>query len=97
MTLNLETVNTVTDLVTQNNTPVEPNTSRLDSLIEQLDLTETFELSLKLVQRLGYFHQSVIDDLKTEGTELDRLVIWTQDEQKLHQSYNLISDVFNND
>ena len=97
MTLNLETVNTVNDLVEQNNSPVEPTKSRLDSLIEQLDLNETFELSLKLVQRLGYFHQSVIEDLKTENDNLDRLVIWTQGELKLHQSYNLISDVFNND
>ena len=97
MTLNLSQVNTVNDLVEQNNSPVEPTKSRLDSLIEQLDLNETFELSLKLVQRLGYFHQSVIEDLKTENDNLDRLVIWTQDELKLHQSYNLISDVFNND
>ena len=95
--MNLSTVNTPSDLQNQNNTPVEPKTSRLDSLVEQLDLNETFELSLKLVQRLGTFHQSVIEDLKNENDNLDRLVIWSQDEQQLHNCYDLLLNVYNND
>ena len=94
--MNLSQVTTPSDLETLNNTPVEPTKSRLDVLVEQLDLNETFELSLKLIQRLGTFHQSVIEDLKNDG-ELDRLVIWCQDEQSLHTCYDLLSNVYNND
>ena len=94
--MNLSEVNTVTDLVQQNNEPTPPNASQLDALTENLDLNETYELALKLVQRLGSFHQSVVDDLKEEG-ELDRLCVWVQDERLLHTCYNLLSEVYNND
>ena len=94
--MNLSTVNTVDELVKQNNTAVEPNTSQLDALVEQLDLTETYTLALRLIQTVGSFHQSVIEDLKEEA-ELDRLVVWAQDEQKLHTCYDLLSEVSNND
>ena len=94
--MNLSEVNTVNDLVDQNNTPVEPSVSRLDSLVENLDLEETYDLVLNLVQRLGTFHQSVINDLK-EQNEVDRLVVWSQDEQKLHTCYDLLSEVSNNE
>ena len=90
--MNLSQVTTPAELVEQNNTAVEPNTSQLDALVEQLDLTETYTLVLSLVQRLGSFHQSVIDDLKNDG-ELDRLVVWAQDEQKLHTCHDLLSEV----
>ena len=91
--MNLSTVNTVNELVEQNNTAVEPNTSQLDALVEQLDLTDTYTLALSLIQRLGSFHQSVIEDLKEEATELDKLVVWAQDEQKLHICHDLLSEV----
>ena len=92
MTLNLSQVNTVNDLVEQNNEPTPPNTSQLDALVENLGLEETYTLALSLVQRLGSFHQSVMEDLK-EQNELDRLVVWSQDEQKLHTCYNLLNEV----
>ncbi len=91
--MNLSTVNTVNELVKQNNTATPPNTSQLDALVENLDLTDTYTLALSLIQRLGSFHQSVIEDLKSEATELDRLVVWTQDEQKLHICHDLLSEV----
>ena len=94
--MNLSEVNTVTDLVTQNNEPTPPNTSQLDALVEDLGLEETYELALKLVQRLGSFHQSVVEDLK-EQNELDRLVVWAQDERLLHTCYDLLNEVYNND
>ena len=94
--MDLSQVTTVTDLVTQNNEPTPPNTSQLDALTENLDLNETYELALKLVQRLGSFHQSVVDDLK-EQNELDRLVVWAQDERLLHTCYDLLSEVYSND
>ena len=90
--MNLSTVNTVTELVNQNNEPTPPNTSQLDALVENLELTETYELALTLIQRLGTFHQSVVEDLK-EQNELDRLVVWAADEQKLHTAWNLVSEV----
>ena len=96
MTLNLSQVNTPADLLEQNNEPTPPNTSQLDALTENLDLNETYELALKLVQRLGSFHQSVVEDLK-EQNELDRLVVWAQDERLLHTCYDLLSEVYNND
>ena len=93
MTLNLSQVTTPAELVEQNNEPTPPNTSQLDALVENLGLEETYTLALSLVQRLGSFHQSVIEDLK-EQNELDRLVVWSQDECKLHQCYNLLSEVY---
>ncbi len=96
MTLNLSQVTTPADLVQQNNEPTPPNTSQLDALVENLDLTDTYTLALSLIQRLGSFHQSVIEDLKEEA-ELDRLVVWAQDEQKLHNCYDLMLEVSNND
>ena len=85
-------MNTVTELVNQNNEPTPPNTSQLDALVENLELTETYELALTLIQRLGTFHQSVVEDLK-EQNELDRLVVWVADEQKLHTAWNLVNEV----
>ena len=93
--MNLSQVTTPADLVTQNNEPTPPNTSQLDALVEDLGLEETYTLALTLVQRLGSFHQSVIEELKEEG-ELDRLVIWAQDERLLHTCYELLSEVYNN-
>ena len=94
--MNLSQVNTVTELVEQNNTAVEPNVSRLDALVENLELEETYTLALSLIQRLGSFHQSVIEDLKQQN-EVDRLVVWSADEQKLHTCYDLLSEVADND
>ena len=94
--MNLSQVNTVDELLEQNNTAVEPSVSRLDALVENLELEETYELALSLVQRLGTFHQSVIEDLK-EQNELDRLVVWSADEQKLHTCWDLLNEVSNND
>ena len=64
MTLNLSQVTTPADLVEQNNEPTPPNTSQLDALVENLELEETYTLALSLIQRLGSFHQSVIEQLK---------------------------------
>ena len=94
--MNLSTVNTPSELLEQNNEPTPPNTSQLDALVEDLGLEETYTLALTLVQRLGTYHQSVIDDLK-EQNELDRLVVWSADEQKLHTCWDLLSEVSDND
>ena len=94
--MNLSQVATPAELLELNNTPTEPNTTQLEALVEQLDLNETYELALKLVQNLGSFHQSVIEDLKQEA-ELDRLVVWSADEQKLHTCWNLLNEVSSND
>ena len=95
-TLNLSQVTTPAELVEQNNEPTPPETSRLVALTNDLSLTDTYDLVLTLVQRLGDFHQSVIDDLKEEG-DLDRLVVWAQDEQTLHHCHDMIREVYNND
>ena len=90
--MNLSQVTTPADLVQQNNEPTPPNTSQLDALVEDLGLEETYTLALTLIQRLGSFHQSVVEDLK-EQNDLERLVVWTQDEQKLHTAWNLVNEV----
>ena len=96
MTLNLSQVTTPAELLEQNNTATEPNTSQLDALVEDLELEETYTLALTLVQRLGTYHQSVIEDLK-EQNEIDRLIVWSADEQKLHTCFDLLHEVANND
>ena len=94
--MNLSQVATPAQLVEQNSTVTPPNTSQLDALVENLGLEETFDLALTLVQRLGTFHQSVIEDLK-EQNELDRLVVWSADEQTLHTCHDLLKQVADND
>jgi hypothetical protein len=99
--VNLSKVNTPAELLEQNSTPAEatpPSVSRLDALVKELDINETYELSLKLLQQLGSYHQYVITHLQEqEPVELDRLVVWSADEQKLHTAYNLLDEVANND
>ena len=94
--MNLSQVATPAQLVEQNNTATPPSTSQLDALVENLSLNETYELALSLIQRLGGFHQSVIEDLKEES-DLDRLVVWSADEQTLHTCYDLLKQVADND
>ena len=77
-TLNLSQVTTPADLVTQNNEPTPPNTSQLDALVEDLGLEETYTLALTLVQRLGTYHQSVIEELKEEGVKTE-IIPWIED------------------
>ena len=96
--MNLSTVNTPAELEAQNNTPVEPSVSRLDALVKELDLNETYELTLKLLQQLGSYHQYAINHLQEQTpVELDRLVVWSADEQKLHTAYNLLDEVAGNE
>ena len=96
--MDLNTVTTVTDLVNQNQEPVAPDTDRLDAVLESLDLdlTDTYELAKRLVQRLGSFHQSVVAQLTEEG-ETERAVVWAQDEKLLETAWNLLNQVENND
>jgi len=90
--LELSTINTPQELVELNNQPVPPSVSRLDSLIEDLSLEETYDLVGSLIQRLGNFHQSTIEQIKEEG-DCDRLVVWSQDEQTLHHCHDMIRQV----
>lgn len=94
--MNLSQVTTPAELIEQNNEPTPPATSRLVALTNDLSLEDTYDLVLTLVQRLGDFHQSVIEDLKSEG-DLDRLVVWAADEQTLHHCHDLIHQVCNNE
>ena len=90
--MNLSTVSTPAELVEQNKTATPPNTSQLDALVDKLDLAETYTLALRLIQQVGSFHQHVMEELKEEA-EVDRLVVWAQDEQKLHTAYDLLLEV----
>ena len=90
--MELSTINTPQELVELNNQPVPPSVSRLDSLIEDLSLEETYDLVGSLIQRLGQFHQSTIEQIKEEG-DCDRLVVWSQDEQTLHHCHDMIRQV----
>ena len=94
--MELSTINTPQDLVELNNEPTPPSVSRLDSLIEDMDLMETYELSLRLIQNLGKFHQHMIEKLTEEG-DCDRLVLWVQDEQKLHTCHDILHEVYDSE
>ena len=91
--MELSTINTPQDLVELNNEPTPPSVSRLDSLVNELDFHETMELSLRLIQNLGKFHQHMIEKL-TEEQDIERLVLWVQDEQKLHTCHDILHDVY---
>ena len=102
--MNLNTINTVDELLSQNQ--VEPTVdeivdsildedekSKVDTILdEDLSLEETYQLTLSLIQRLGMFHQSTIEQIKEDG-DCDRLVVWSQDEQTLHHCHDMIREV----
>ena len=94
---NVETVDDLLALVGETEETVEPETDKLDEFINTLELEEGYSLALKLLQKLGNFHQGVVEQLKEEGNDLDRLVVWAQDEQKLHQAWNLVNEVADNE
>ncbi len=105
--MNLNTIDTVQELLNQNQ--IEPTvdeivdsvleedeTTKVDTILnEDLNLEETYQLTLGLLQRLGMFHQSMINQLKEEG-DTDRLVVWCQDEQLIHSSYDMLKEVSDN-
>ena len=102
--MNLSNVETVDDLLALAAEPeettieedIEAEKGKLDEFIDTLNLEEGYSLALKLLQKLGNFHQGVVESLKEEGTELDRIVIWAQDEAKIHQAWNLMNEVADN-
>ena len=94
---NVETVDDLLALVGETEETAEPETDKLDEFINTLELEEGYSLALKLLQKLGNFHQGVVEQLKEEGNDLDRLVVWAQDEQKLHQAWNLVNEVADNE
>ena len=94
--MNLDTINSPIDLILQNEVEPTEEKSKVDTILEEdLNLEETYTLTLSLIQRLGGFHQSVIEQLKEEG-DTDRLVVWCQDEQLIHSSYDMIKEVSDN-
>ena len=106
--MNLNTINTVDELLNQNQ--VEPTVdevidsvleedekSKVDTILdEDLTLEETYKLTLSLIQRLGGFHQTMIEQLQESG-DTDRLIVWCQDEQKIHTSYDMLKEVSDNE
>ena len=104
--MNLNTIDTVQELLNQNqveptvddivDSVLEEDKSKVDTILEEdLNLEETYKLTLSLIQRLGSFHQTMIEQLKEEG-DTDRLIVWCQDEQLLHNSYDMIHEVSEN-
>ena len=94
--MNLSEVNTPAELLEQNNTPVEPNTSQIDALVQQLTLEDAYTHVLNVINLMGSYHQSVIEELK-ESNEIDKAIIWAQDEQKLHTAWRLLNEVSTNE
>tara|TARA_R110001592_G_scaffold296602_1_gene567051 strand:+ start:520 stop:822 length:303 start_codon:yes stop_codon:yes gene_type:complete len=99
--MNLSNVETVDDLLALAAEPEETpqveetETDNLQELVDVLDLDSTYTLALKLLCKLGNYHQAAVEVFKQEG-ELDRLVVWAQDDQKLHTAYDLVLEVVNN-
>ena len=93
---NVETVDDLLPLAAETEETVEPESDKLDEFINTLELEEGYSLALKLLQKLGNFHQGVVEQLKEEGNDLDRLVVWAQDEAKLHAAWNLVNEVADN-
>ena len=102
--MNMSEVNTVDDLLamvgeTEETTieeDIEAEKDKLDEFIDTLNLEEGYSLALKVLQKLGNFHQGVVESLKEEGTELDRIVIWAQDERNIYQAWKLVKEVADN-
>ena len=102
--MNLNTINTVDELLSQNQ--VEPTVDEIvDSILEEdekskvetildeeLTLEETYQLTLSLIQRLGMFHQATMEQLQEDG-DCERLIVWSQDEQTLHHCHDMITEV----
>ena len=94
---NVETVDDLLALAAETEETVEPETDKLDEFINTLVLEDGYSLALTRPQKLGHFHQGVVEQLKEEGTDVDRLVVWAQDEAKLHQAWNLVNEVADNE
>ena len=94
--MDLSTINTVQDLVNQNNTEDLDKVAQLMDTIE-LDLDDTYELTKRLVQRLGSFHQSVIEDLKSDPDAVDQRDVWVRDERLLETVWVTLDDIQSRD
>ena len=94
--MDLNTITTVQDLVNQNQ---EPQKDTVDELLDtiQLDLDDTYELTKRLVQRLGSFHQSVIEDLKSDPEAIDQRDVWVRDERLLETVWVTLDEIQSRD
>ena len=91
--MDLTTINTPSDLVEQNNTPVDPVQHIIDEqVLKELTCEQVMELTMKCVNLLGGYHQNVGEKLIKEG-EVERGVCWMKDEQKLHTVWDILNDI----
>ena len=96
--MDLTTITNVSDLIEQNNTPEVDNVDTIMDTVRSMDLgvDEHYQLVKSLIQKLGHFHQTVIEDLK-DGDDFTKLMIWIQDEKMLNTCWDIINDVQGND
>ena len=91
--MDLNTINTPSELLNQNNTPVDPVQHIIDEHVtKQLTCEQVMKLTMECVNLLGNFHQNVGEKYIREG-EVERGVTWMKDEQKLHTVWDILNNI----
>lgn len=90
--MDLNTINTPSDLIQQNSTPTDPVQDIVDNQVMELTPKQVMELTQKLVGMLGGWHQSVAEDFMKDG-DIEKCVTWMKDEQKLHTCWDILDNI----
>ena len=92
--MNLETINNVSDLLSQNQEPQQENQDVIMEAIKDCnpDANDLMKVTLRLLGIMGGYHNSVIQDMLETG-EVENLKVWIQDEHTIHTIWNLLSEV----
>ena len=91
--MDLNTINTPSELLKQNNTPVDPVQHIIDEyVLKELTCEQVMKLTMECVNLLGNFHQSTGEKLIKDG-EVERGVTWMKDEQKLHTVWDILNNI----
>ena len=84
--MELNNINTVSDLLAANQQQPEPTEHNDETLyelaLEHLDATEATKLAIALVNQLAIYHQNTRNEL-TEAGECERAALWSYDEAQL--------------
>ena len=96
MSLDINDINTVTDLLNAQQTPEETHTSNVvDHIIEQI-LEEDPSAGLEIVNRVLYalreFHGAGVEEMIKKGKS-DYAAKWAEDHTKIDMAINLVKDI----
>ena len=86
--MDLQPVKTVQDLVELNKAPE----TLLQTLVDEMEGEQVYELVLELISRLGIWHEVVVEQLMEQG-HYPQAMEWRVDEMRLEQAHELITRV----